>query len=157
MCFFFACIIFQIDLVDDIPNQDDEDMDDVTIIEPVSKTKSVSVEREEFLAVSRVIYSFCSIFSGKNTQDSMPTTTQKSANTAASVATNLVEQLDVAEPMDSISITAISSSSNANGSTHQTQEPVPEVTISPAPGSNSTITSTTTLLAMVEQARAAAI
>lgn len=28
---------FQIDLVDDIPNQEDEDMDDVTIIEPVRK------------------------------------------------------------------------------------------------------------------------
>lgn len=87
----------------------------------------------------------------------MPTTTQKSANTASAAATNLVEQLVSVEPMDSISITAISSSSNANGSTHQTQEPVPEVTISPAPGSNSTITSTTSLLAIVEQAKAAAV
>lgn len=34
----FRCLYFhfQIDLVDDIPNQEDEDMDDVTIIEPVS-------------------------------------------------------------------------------------------------------------------------
>lgn len=87
----------------------------------------------------------------------MPTTTQKSSSTAT--ATNLVEQVLSVEPMDSISITAISSSSNANGS-HQTQEPVPEVTISPAPGSNSTITSTTCtqLLAIVEQqAKAAAV
>lgn len=82
-------------------------------------------------------------------QDSMPSTTQNS--------NNIVEKVLPIEPMDSISITAISSSSSANGSSHQTQEPVPEVTISPAPGSNSTITSTTSLMAMVEQAKAAAV
>ncbi|XP_031638495.1 REST corepressor isoform X2 [Contarinia nasturtii] len=104
--------IMEIDLVDDIPNKDDEDMDEVTIIET----------------------------------DSMPSTTQKSTN---------FEQLLSGEPMDSISITAISSSSGQNGSTHQS-EPIPEVTISPA-GSNSTITSTTSLMAIVEQSKAAAV
>lgn len=34
-------ISLQIDLVDDIPNQEDEDMDDVTIIEPVSTKQTV--------------------------------------------------------------------------------------------------------------------
>ncbi|XP_055308139.1 REST corepressor-like, partial [Sitodiplosis mosellana] len=106
--------IMEIDLVDDIPNKDDEDMDDVTIIET----------------------------------DSLPSTTQKSSN---------IEHVLSVEPMDSISITAISSSSSStNGNSHQS-EPVPEVTISPAPGSNSTITSTTSLMAIVEQAKAAAV
>lgn len=80
-------------------------------------------------------------------QDSMPSTTQKANN---------IEQVLSGKPMDSISITAISSSSTTNGSSHQT-EPVPEVTIGPAPGSNSTITSTTSLMAIVEQAKAAAV
>lgn len=34
---FFFSFSLQIDLSEDIPNQEDEDMDDVTIIEPVSK------------------------------------------------------------------------------------------------------------------------
>lgn len=61
------------------------------------------------------------------------------------------------EPMDSISITAISSSSSANESSHQTQEPLPEVTISPATGSISTIATRESLMAIVEQAKAAAV
>lgn len=77
----------------------------------------------------------------------MPSTTQKS--------TNIEQLLQGQEPMDSISITAISSSSGTNGSTHQS-EPIPEVTISPA-GSNSTITSTTSLMAIVEQSKASAV
>lgn len=70
--------------------------------------------------------------------------------------------------MDSISITAISSSSN-NVSSHQPQEPVPEVTISPAPSSLSSLSTSgqtsiavnssvsTSIIAMVEQAKAAAV
>lgn len=36
-------LYFQIDLVEDIPMQDDEDMDDVTIIEPVSTSKLLNL------------------------------------------------------------------------------------------------------------------
>lgn len=92
----------------------------------------------------------------------MPSTTQKSNGIAKKV-----------EAMDSISITAISSSSSSSSSSansHNSQEPVPEVTISPAPSllqsgtsqsslaaAVSTVTSTSSLLAIVEQAKAAAV
>lgn len=118
-------------------------MDDVTIIETV-RIIDYDYDNDILIVMKLVkkITDFLSIL-----QDSMPSTTQKSNN---------IEQVLSVEPMDSISITAISSSSSTNGNSHQT-EPVPEVTISPAPGSNSTITSTTSLMAMVEQAKAAAL
>lgn len=117
-------------------------MDDVTIIEPVS-TRPIDCP---FSIVNlRMSMNNTNVrYFPPASQDSMPSTTQKS--------NSIVDQVLSVEPMDSISITAISSSSSANGSSHQTQEPVPEVTISPAPGSNSTITSSTSLMKMVEQA-----